>query len=354
MDFSQVSRSAVGGWRPDDWEEAVRAHSRPPFEKLNVPRPMSPSVAISMMKSVFEEELKALLVFEMRRSGKEYSCQQSPLKVVELSLSHLYEGRRAFWMWKQIYFRRSHGWAAAEKLIFSSIEDVVYDPDNNEWSPSPGCMSRPALWPRDLGESHLVNAVPGKFLLPFIGASKEEPEYITEMNRMLDSYVNTGMMRVWNFDWGFPTVVSSVFVIARENNGKTKFRLIIDYRYANGIVQQIELLLPTFKEAVAGTQRGDVFAKQDMKGGYHQMSLDPSYYHMACIAHRGKIWFFTVTSFGWRDVPGRFQAHTSHVSEMMKARIQNFVCRKCTWTTFSSASKLILVKRPKRTPTSTF
>jgi hypothetical protein len=306
-DFAGAVRSAEGGWDPAVWEQAISSHQAPRAEKLNVPKPMDHHAAIALMKECWADQrcIKKSLAVDHKGGS--------------LSLTSLHHVRSACLKWKQLVYRRKYGRSADTSLLFQHVKDVVYNPVDGSWAPSPGCLTRSVEWPKGLGTAHATNSVKGVFLLPFVGQSKIESGSMKDLTKMLKGYAATGIMREWNFDWGFPTVVSSMFTIVRENgDGSKKIRLIIDYRFANGIVNQIDLDLPTIKDVTAGVRVGDLFAKQDMKGGYHQMLLQKRSYHMACILFEGTVWYFTVTSFGWRDVPGKFQQHTQCIAASAK------------------------------------
>jgi hypothetical protein len=311
-------RSLEGGWPAQQWIDVIHCNTAQGAKnEREVGRHLPPSEAVLLMKSWHLTELERL---------RSYSVRVKP----EVTLTTMDSLLFFFKRWEQRAYLRMHGHSAGDEVYFSSVSDIVYDPFSTSWCPSPGCMAGSPLWPYSLRSFHRTNSSKDVLLLPYIGKSHVlDTNQASVAEKILGGYAATGIIRPWNFDWGYPSAVSPIFIVARTGpDGKIKYRLIIDYRYVNGSVYSIDLELPTIAEIVANLKKGDLMSKEDMKGGFHQQLLHPSNYHLACIEHAGRLWYFTVTTFGWRDVPGGFQKHTCHIAKSLSIKFPYLLLSK--------------------------
>lgn len=312
------SKSRTGGWLNfEQWSEAVALNTTEKYRTRGVGKYCDPQLAVEKMSRWMKREQERTEAYS-QRSGTE----------IELTTMHTLSFH--FHKWIQRSYWHKFGSSARQELFYQSTLDIVYDPFSSSWCPAAGCMSGRAIWPKEIRSFHKSKIPSNIYHLPYVGGiSTENLEHPEVVRKLIGGYIATGVLRPWNFDWGIPTVVSPMFIIARSGVGDViKYRLIIDYRYANGGVYGIDLELPTIKDIVWSLKRGELISKQDMKGGFHQQALHPSCYHLACIEYEDRLWYFTVTTFGWRDVPGAFQSRTAHIARVITDKFPGFKLSK--------------------------
>lgn len=318
-----IKTSEVGGWKDlDQWKEMYLLNVEGTELLTDDQKPIvgswyTPDVAEKILEKCRDEQRKGVKIGNDVRNWAERR-----------------EMKNYFRLWLQSAAKTSKRLRAQleDELVYGVLEDVVYNCVTKSWEPKPGCFSHSKLWPKDMQGPHKTNISARKRLLPYFGATHVKD---IEALLILHGYAAIGVLQEWDFEkWGYPTVVSSTFLVRRLMDGKVKLRLVIDYRYANGVVHTVECDLPTIAEFVTGMQEGGLISKQDMKGGYHQYLLDSSNYHLACIwlpdlddPKKGRIMYFYVCSFGWRDVPGSFQAHTSNAATTAAGKVNETYSR---------------------------
>lgn len=266
-------RSAVGGWLDrNQWLEAYQSHYAPRGRGHNYGSLLPPDAALAALTA-------ALACPPSRDRLAVPTCDaQSQLRFDE----HLYAAR----------------WGSG----------------SGAWLPPSGSMTGHGAWPEHLRAPHKPRIVAE--LLP--GIAKQPPPLTAEaeeIDRQFSDYRDAGYLVRWDAEWGLPTATSAFYAIQQSLG---KWRIIIDYRYVNGSIAAVELSLPSVAALVRNVRQGDLLTKQDMKAGYHQLALDPSSYHLAALLWRGELWVFTCVSFGWRDAPGAFQAHTQHIASLLR------------------------------------
>jgi hypothetical protein len=209
----------------------------------------------------------------------------------------------------------------AEQLIGSKKvapeNQFAWGPASASWVPRGGCMSN-GKWKDSkeskLGAPHAVNLDSEVQLLPLMAKLTEEDGAI--IDQLVHDPIASGMAVKWDEDMGLPTVVSSLRVVFQtDSKGKAKPRVITDFRYANGAIWPVPLVLPTVSDFVRTMKEGELMSKQDMKSGFMQMGLREEDRHLATFLWKGCLIQMTVECFGWRDAPGAFQLHTSKACE---------------------------------------
>ena len=219
--FINSSRSAAGGWRSsEEWEAALRSHL-PPSSQVNFKRTLigrycTPTVAITLLRSA--KALSALAT--------------TPERTVQ---------RMVFARWVQWWAHRRR---IPEKssIIFSPGTPITFSYTANAWLPSSGCLHSSSRWPVHLRRPHRANQQRHQ-PLPFVAIPPVfAPHHADFAAATLRSYAQCGFLQRWNWDWGYPTVLSSYFVNERVTGAvDIKLRLVIDYRYTNGTVHSRRL-----------------------------------------------------------------------------------------------------------------
>jgi hypothetical protein len=217
-----------------------------------------------------------------------------------------------------------------EKLI-GRDECVV--PTPHGWMPRAGCMEHGA-WPNDLREEggHRLCRTASRCLPLFMAPRYHRLHEAdrAELDKLLTKYAAAGHITKWRWEWGLPNIVSCLDVLDQPS-GK---RVIMDARYVNGGVENLDLDLPSVRSIADRLQPGDRMAKFDLKTGYHQVGLHGSDWADLCFEWDGALWCFTVMTLGTRDAPGTFQRFTRAVADciqqelgvIVEVYLDDFVC----------------------------
>ena len=207
------------------------------------------------------------------------------------------------------------------------VEDklLVRDPDDNarwgrgsgSWMPRGGCMSD-GDWsqhkdPR-LGGPHRIELYDERVqLMPLVMNQKPlDAKDQAVIDAIVQDQLDAEVARPWEKEMGLPTAVVSIRVVYQiDPDGNLKPRCITDARYANGVIERGPMCLPTVEGFVRGMKKGEKLAKQDMKGGYHQVSREESSRHLVNFLWHGTLITMLAESFGTRDIPSAFAHYSS-------------------------------------------
>ena len=82
--------------------------------------------------------------------------------------------------------------------------------------------------------------------------------------------------------------------------------MCVDYRSLNDVTVKNKYLLPRFDDLFDQMRSARVFSKIDLRSGYHQMRIRPSYIPKTAFSTRYGLYEFTVMSFGLTNAPAYF------------------------------------------------
>jgi len=97
----------------------------------------------------------------------------------------------------------------------------------------------------------------------------------------------------------------SPIVVARSPN--RAWRFCIDYTEVNKCTKRLPFPSPNTKDLLARMAPFNVFAKLDLKKGFHQISLDPASRHFSAFVCSEGIFEWNVIPFGFLNGPAHFQ-----------------------------------------------
>lgn len=286
-------RSPAGGWLDEEeWMTSMRQHIPPrasiDFRKVDIGRFIEPSKAIPLLQAM----------------RAQYLQRQDPPGL-----------RMAFRVWLRRTTLQQHRPQLDEgpsALFYASLDHVAYAPAVGNWLPVGGCMHLGQGWSEELLRPHRINISPTVQALPMVGSGHLNSPHVDALNKIFRSYAETNVIRRWQWEWGFPTVVNSAFMMQKIlESGAVKQRALWDHRFANGVVDREGMSLPSIWDVVAKIQPGQFLLKQDCASGFHQQRIDHTSYHMACVIFEGELWYFCCSSYGWRCVPKGYCKRTT-------------------------------------------
>ena len=130
-----------------------------------------------------------------------------------------------------------------------------------------------------------------------------------EVEKQLESMQRKGIITLSKSPWASPMVV------VKMNGG---LRLCIDYRKLNAITKGDSFPLPSIEELLVKVHNSKLFSCLDLKGGYHQVSLDPEAKEKTAFCVNDRLYEYTRLPFGLRNAP-------SHFSRLMTSILSNLI-----------------------------
>lgn len=206
---------------------------------------------------------------------------------------------------------------------------ATWDSAAKGYVPRAGCVTdfNSDLFPEGLRKEYAPGSQHGEELLPLVLKQREmTTEDRTALDVIFQGYLDAGAIVEWTEDKGLPTAVTPVSVVWQGTPEKRKPRVILDYRYVNGAIPKVQLLLPSVIDIGRELRKDDLIAKEDLKTGYHQIRLRVADYHLCTTIWRGKLYAFTCMTFGLRDAPGEFQRRTEYAATYIKQKLNLRIC----------------------------
>jgi hypothetical protein len=123
------------------------------------------------------------------------------------------------------------------------------------------------------------------------------PELV-ELKKQIDELSEKGYIRPSTSPWAAP-------VLFVEKKDGTK-RMCIDYRALNEVTIKNKYPLPRIEDLFDQLRGANVFSKIDLRLGYHQLRIRPSYIPKTTFITKYGLYEFTVMSFGLTNAPAYF------------------------------------------------
>ncbi|WVZ53382.1 hypothetical protein U9M48_004333 [Paspalum notatum var. saurae] len=119
-----------------------------------------------------------------------------------------------------------------------------------------------------------------------------------EVKKQIDELLEKGFIRKSTSPWASP-------VLLTEKKDGT-LRMCVDYRGLNAVTVKNKYLLPRIEDLFDQLKGACVFSKIDLRSGYHQLRIRPSYIPKTAFISRYGLYEYTVMSFGLTNAPAFF------------------------------------------------
>jgi hypothetical protein len=123
------------------------------------------------------------------------------------------------------------------------------------------------------------------------------PELV-ELKKQIDELSEKGYIRPSTSPWTTP-------VLFVEKKDGTK-RMCIDYRALNEVTIKNKYPLPRIEDLFDQLRGANVLSKIDLRSGYHQLRIRPTYIPKAAFITKYGLYEFTVMSFSLTNAPTYF------------------------------------------------
>lgn len=105
------------------------------------------------------------------------------------------------------------------------------------------------------------------YIKPYRLPNSQKTEIKNQINKMLAE----GIIEPSNSDWSSPVLL----VPKKSENNEKKWRLVIDYRKLNNVIQDDKYPLPNISEIIDSLAGSIYFTHLDLNSGYYQIELEP-------------------------------------------------------------------------------
>ncbi|CAI7877263.1 unnamed protein product [Closterium sp. NIES-54] len=164
----------------------------------------------------------------------------------------------------------------------------------------------PGIFPDDLPEGlppqrahdHQIELEPGAQPTVQRQFRLTQPE-LNELRKQLDYLLENKIIRPSSSPF-----VAPILFTPKKDKG---FRMCIDYRALNRVTVKSRSTIPHADELIDQLRTARVFSKIDLRGGYHQIWVEPSDSAKTAFRTRYGSFEYTVTPFGLTNAPAKFQ-----------------------------------------------
>jgi hypothetical protein len=132
----------------------------------------------------------------------------------------------------------------------------------------------------------------------FKRAYKVSKPELVELKKQIDEQSEKGYIMPSTSPWAAP-------VLFVEKKDGTR-RMCIDYRALNEVTIKNKYPLPRIDDLFDQLRGASVFSKIDLRSGYHQLRIRPSYIPKTTFITKYGLYEFTVMSFGLTNAPALF------------------------------------------------
>ena len=125
-----------------------------------------------------------------------------------------------------------------------------------------------------------------------------------EVKRQIDEMQKQKIIRPSNSPWNSP-----LWVVPKkmDASGKTKWRIVIDFRKLNDITEADKFPLPNIEDILDNLGRAKYFTTLDLTSGFHQVSMNERDIPKTAFSTEDGHWEYTKMPFGLKNAPATFQ-----------------------------------------------
>jgi hypothetical protein len=123
-------------------------------------------------------------------------------------------------------------------------------------------------------------------------------EELKDLKKQLTELQEARYIRPSSSPWGAPVL------FVQKKDGLQ--RMCVDYRSLNDVTIKYKYPLPRIDDLFDQMRGARVFSKIDLRSGYHQMKIRPSYIPKTAFSTRYGLYEFKVMSFGLTNAPAYF------------------------------------------------
>ena len=138
-----------------------------------------------------------------------------------------------------------------------------------------------------------------------------------EIKRQIDEMLKEGIIEPCSSEWSSPVLLVPKKM---DSSGEKKWRLVIDYRKLNNVIQDDRFPLPNITEIIDSLSGSIYFSHLDLKNGYYQCDLTPE---------SRKYTAFCSVQYQMTRMPMGLKTSPSSFSRMMTMAMTGLTYEKC-------------------------